>query len=166
MTGMKTDSLLVRLASLSLIAFASPACDATMIDDDDVESASPLRIADRIEADAPGDVVAAAYPTRPFGSYFTENFSGYAWGSVTWYNRSVGIQGEIVDYIDDLDWTRVTFRFFHGATLVGIQHRTAESEDRSFNFTQGGPVGGILSIDIEMCEPQSGCEWVDTLWRP
>ncbi|MEV7232212.1 hypothetical protein AB0M79_35195 [Polymorphospora sp. NPDC051019] len=85
----------------------------------------------------------------------TSNFSGsvaygYSAGTFIWYNRSLGIQGEVCDYAGSGS-TQVRFAFHQGSNYLGDdgypdQTRTATGECRSFNFTQSGPVGGITHV--------------------
>jgi hypothetical protein len=108
----------------------------------------------------------ASYPATPFGTYSSPAGAGYTWGGIIWYNRSVGVQGEVVDYLGGLPYTQVQFRFRHYNVLIAVETRTAESEARPFNWTEPGPVGGITAVDIDVCDVQLGCVRWATIGRP
>ena len=95
----------------------------------------------------------ADYPVTTF-SVLDPDWTGDSTGSITWYNRSVGIQGYVFDNAADGYNFVVYFNFFHGNTWLATQTRTAphNGEDkRSFNFTQEGPQGGITKIMVMVC---------------
>jgi hypothetical protein len=106
----------------------------------------------------------AAYPTSSFGP------DGYCVGTqdpnskntlaitqltVTWYNRSVGVQG----YIESescgapVGNAQVRFDFYQGGVDINTQTRTAQAFTRlSFNFTvQGTAPGGINQVFFMLC---------------
>ncbi|MFI5610281.1 hypothetical protein [Amycolatopsis sp. NPDC051903] len=101
-----------------------------------------------------GTAGAAGYPTTNTPRI---EFPGSATEStITWYARSVNIQGYVVDSKVQAGSTTVKFWFYQANTYVASQSRTASAGTVSFNFTQDGPVGGITKILIQLCNP-AGC---------
>ncbi|MEU4791957.1 hypothetical protein AB0F95_19845 [Micromonospora tulbaghiae] len=128
---------------------------------------SPLIIAALVSAVAWAPSPAYAYPVTPFKGTIR---GGLTEGGVTWYNRSVGVQGYVSD--NTAGSTTVKFEFYQGTNYdnwvnVGTQTRTASGngENRTdFNFTQGAPVGGITWVEVYLC--QDTCTIQRTLGRP
>ncbi|WP_433281573.1 hypothetical protein [Micromonospora sp. CA-244673] len=113
---------------------------------------------------------AYAYPTTTF-DFAPAYGPGTTAGSVTWYNRSVAIQGYVYDHnaqIVSPDSTTVRFNFWQGTKDLGTyQTRTASNETTSFNFTQDGPAGGITVIKVYLCSvPVYPCTYQGNLVRP
>lgn len=110
----------------------------------------------------------AAYPTTHFDVQDWPNEGG-ADGNITWYNRSIQIQGAVYDYGGGPDSVTVMFIFYQGGptgTHLGEQTRTARmGEVKSFNFVQEGPVGGITDVFILFCY-YGECHYWDQLKRP
>ncbi|MDO3683951.1 hypothetical protein [Micromonospora sp. C28ISP2-4] len=99
----------------------------------------------------------AASPT-PFSISAGSDF-GHTKGGITWYNRSVGVQGEVCN--GGGTTTAAWFYFYTNRTGSGTPHsyqsRTApDGACRSFNWTEEGPVGGILSVHVYLCAPECG----------
>lgn len=104
------------------------------------------------------------YPTTQWGPY--NIYDGEAAGSVTWYNRSVGVQGYVSNGYD-AGSTTVQFVFVAGSQPVPpIQTRTATDKSEPFNFTQAGPVGGITDVAIYLCDSPRNCILQGWLVRP
>ncbi|HEY0638944.1 MAG TPA: hypothetical protein VGD67_14940 [Pseudonocardiaceae bacterium] len=93
-------------------------------------------------------------------------------GGLTWYNRSVGVQGTVYDIGDGL--TQVYFLPYHGNTALYARDttRTASEGTVPFGFTLDGSdlVGGISKVYIRTCwYPSAGgvtCSGEVTLVRP
>jgi hypothetical protein len=84
---------------------------------------------------------------------------GHVDGSITWYNRSVGIQGRVIDDGSG-GYTSVRFWFYTDAdSLYGPSPtRTASSNEYTdFNFTQQGPAGGIWAVWVKLCTTGGDC---------
>ncbi|MCO8275245.1 hypothetical protein M1L60_32155 [Actinoplanes sp. TRM 88003] len=125
-----------------------------------------LTVLATIAAGLPGSPAQAAYPTTRFlvsASYSTAS------GTITWYNRSVGIQGYVQDHNSSPDgYSQVRFHWFLDYdTEYGVsQTRTANpGERKSFNFQQQGPEGGIRIVHIRVCALVGGCA-SDSFPRP
>ncbi|MFE0593833.1 hypothetical protein [Micromonospora echinospora] len=80
----------------------------------------------------------------------------YTFGTITWYNRTAGVTGSVVDVGPGN--TTAYFEAFAGSTKIDSQTRTADDETslgspRGFNFTIGDTnlVGGIDRIKITVC---------------
>ncbi|SFF75457.1 hypothetical protein SAMN05216251_12770 [Actinacidiphila alni] len=93
----------------------------------------------------------AADPTR----FAISSGSGAhsASGSLTWLNRSVGVQGSVTDVGGA--GTKVNFLAWAGGSLVDDQYRPtggipAVNETVSYNFTLDGSAyaGGITEVDV------------------
>ncbi|MGW5351437.1 hypothetical protein ACWERV_13105 [Streptomyces sp. NPDC004031] len=87
-------------------------------------------------------------------------------GSVTWLNRSVGIQGSVTDIGGA--GTQVEFDAYAGGSLVDIQTRTAVDEVKSYNFTIDGSAfsGGINEVDIILIDLHTNdVLQTQTVWR-
>ncbi|MGW4942274.1 hypothetical protein ACWEOZ_11880 [Actinoplanes sp. NPDC004185] len=99
----------------------------------------------------------AAYPTSTFGVAVT---AANSHGSITWYNRSVGIQGEVDDHVTG-GYSQVRFFFYltGGTAAAYTTTRIAYSglPPVSFNFTQNAPSGGISLVIIRLCTTQGVC---------
>ncbi|MFB6392652.1 hypothetical protein [Polymorphospora lycopeni] len=96
---------------------------------------------------------AYANPTTPFNLY-SGLVGGEVRGTLTWYNRSVGIQGEVCDSAGP-DYTQVQFAFYQGGTPLADdgyppQTRAVTAGCKPFNFTQSGPSGGITDIRLKL----------------
>jgi hypothetical protein len=113
----------------------------------------------------PSSPVTAANPT----TYFVDGGYGYARGGVAWSNRSVTVQGHIVDENSAVGaYTQVRFVFYltNGIRPYATQTRTAQyGQDVSYNFVQKGPAGGIWSVNVHVCTsaPAYGCDAQDAL---
>lgn len=90
---------------------------------------------------------AVAEPTSPFGDTWTGR--GSVVGDLTWYGRSVGVNGQVVDY-DTAGSTTVQFEFYQSTKLLDVQTRTASNGAKNFGWTEPGPVGGITRVDITL----------------
>ncbi|MET9302432.1 hypothetical protein ABZX66_24240 [Micromonospora aurantiaca] len=126
----------------------------------------PLIIAALVSAVGWAPSPAYAYPVTPFSASLS---GGLTEGGITWYNRSVGLQGYVSDHTPGS--TTVMFDFYQGENLdmalyLSTQTRTASGygENRTdFNFTQEGPVGGITWVVISLCTAK--CQIVLTYKR-
>lgn len=109
---------------------------------------------------------AQAYVTVHYNVYYPSEPSDNAWGSITWYNRTAGVNGYVRDI--DLGWdiyTTVRFRSFAGSTQIGSEfYRTAQDETYPYAFTMGDTnlVGGINKIEIRVCHYILGTPFCST----
>lgn len=113
---------------------------------------------------------AFAYPTTPYDvsvsgggvlltqctSVSFDSAGGEAWGGFIWYDRSVGVQGGVdtncyADTGATADSVTVRFTFLQGDTFVDTTTRTTHNST-SYNFTEGGPVGGITEVEVTVCD--------------
>ena len=100
-------------------------------------------------------------------------------GSFTWYNRTAGVQGHVVN--TGVGSTTAIFEAFAGSTKIDRETRTADDTtmysgsdipgDRPFSFTIGDAnlVGGIDRIRVTVCLNSSGytvCGDPRHFWRP
>ncbi|MGB3444799.1 MAG: hypothetical protein WBA97_39180 [Actinophytocola sp.] len=90
---------------------------------------------------------AVAEPESPFSDTWTSR--GGVVGDLTWYNRSVGVNGDVIDYETEGS-TTVEFKFYQASTLLDVQTRTASNEVKPFGWTEEGPSGGITRVDITL----------------
>jgi hypothetical protein len=108
---------------------------------------------------------AHAYPTEGFIAFDgNAPYLGKTEGTITWYNRSVGVQGYVFDSIDrDDQSTTAIFRFYIGDEVFWhSESRTVNAGERSFNFTVEGPPGGITTVAIWVChtiDPNCREQW-------
>jgi hypothetical protein len=105
----------------------------------------------------------AAYPVTPFPTAYLRG--GATGGGVIWYARSVGIQGWVEDYASEAGSSTVAYNFYQGDTYLGQATRTATSRKIPINFTQEGPQGGIIYVQVVMCTPVE-CGPVADVVRP
>lgn len=91
-----------------------------------------------------GTANAAGYPTSDFGGEISGGRTG---GTLTWYNRSVGVSGFVRDD-PTAGSTTVTFEFRQAGTLFDVQTRTVSNDQRNFGWTEPGPSGGFSKVDI------------------
>ena len=85
--------------------------------------------------------------------------SGGTNGTFSWYNRSVGVQGQVWDWSGGSAYTTAVFAPMAGSYTLPQQTRTANNgATTSFSFTlDGSPYsGGITYIGIGMCS-SSAC---------
>ncbi|GAA1024638.1 MULTISPECIES: hypothetical protein [Amycolatopsis] len=87
---------------------------------------------------------AAGYPTSDFGG---DIIGGRTGGTLTWYNRAVGVSGFVIDD-PSAGSTTVTFEFRQAGTLFDVQTRTASDAPKTFGWTEPGPSGGFSKVDI------------------
>ncbi|MFJ8113166.1 hypothetical protein [Streptomyces sp. NPDC096132] len=78
-------------------------------------------------------------------------------GTITWYNRTAGMQGYVQDFLYGHSTTAV-FEAFAGSVKIDSETRTANNESdlgyfRHFDFTIGDTdlVGGIDRVKITVC---------------
>ncbi|MBB4689483.1 hypothetical protein [Amycolatopsis jiangsuensis] len=89
---------------------------------------------------------AAASPSSDFGGDISGGRTG---GTITRYNRSVGVTGFVRD--DPAPGsTTVIFVFRQGTTVFDEQTRTVSDGQRNFGWTEAGPVGGFSLVDIHL----------------
>ncbi|WP_416974603.1 hypothetical protein [Streptomyces sp. 4F14] len=102
---------------------------------------------------------AADYPTDSFFVSKTDGSTtnSYTSGTITWYNRTAGITGAVVD-LQAGAYTVAYFEAFAGATKIDSQTRSANDESdlgqrRTFTFTIGDSdlVGGIDRVKVTVC---------------
>jgi hypothetical protein len=104
----------------------------------------------------------AAYPTDDFFLCITDTCAGSTEGTITWYNRTANVLGDVYDFEDSYGTTAI-FEAFAGSVKVDSTTRTANEDTelgwrRHFNFTIGDPdrVGGIDRIKITLCRDYGG----------
>lgn len=118
---------------------------------------------------------AHAYPTTFFYACGGKLCSfSHTEGWFTWYNRTTGVQGHVVDV--GRGSTTAIFEAYAGTRKIDSTTRTADDQssltgDRSFNFTIGDTnlVGGIDRIKVTVCVNDSGsidCGVPWNFWRP
>lgn len=112
-----------------------------------------LTIATLMAALGLGATPAHAYPTTRF--LVGNDVGGATSGGITWYNRSVGLQGEVCDASGA--GATVWFDFSQGSVYLSTQSRTVTNDCRPFNFTEDAPRGGITDILITICSNSLGC---------
>ena len=95
---------------------------------------------------APATATAAVpAPTSDFSGSWTN--VGSVVGTLTWYGRSVGVNGAVNDY-ETAGSTTAIFEFRQGDVLLDVQTRTASNGTKGFGWTEPGPPGGITKVDI------------------
>jgi hypothetical protein len=105
---------------------------------------------------------AVAEPTSPFSGTWTNR--GGVVGDLTWYNRSVGVNGDVFDY-ETAGSTTVQFEFYQASRLLDVQTRTASNGVKPFGWTEPGPAGGFTRVEITLIH--SGDEYfVGSVPRP
>jgi hypothetical protein len=83
-------------------------------------------------------------------SHFSGSVSGGSVvGDLTWYNRSVGVHGDVYDY-ETAGSTTVQFEFYQASRLLDVQTRTASNTVRPFGWTEPGPAGGFTRVEITL----------------
>jgi hypothetical protein len=90
---------------------------------------------------------AAAEPESHFSDTWTNR--GSLVGDLTWYNRSVGVNGSVYDY-ETAGSTTVQFEFYQASTKLDVQTRTASNGAKGFGWTEPGPSGGFTRVDITL----------------
>lgn len=90
---------------------------------------------------------ATAEPVSPFSDTWTNR--GSVVGDLTWYNRSVGVSGDVLDH-ETAGSTTVQFEFYQASTLLDVQTRTASNGVKPFGWTEPGPSGGFTRVDITL----------------
>lgn len=91
---------------------------------------------------------AAAWPVS---TYNTGAINGRTVGAVTWYNRSVHVQGNIQDWVGGAEWSQARFTFYIGERVHYTTTRTVSNGTRSYNFDVSATnvPGGITDIVVE-----------------
>jgi hypothetical protein len=107
----------------------------------------------------------AAYPITHF-NWYNPGWGGQAKGTIIWYNRTVEIQGFVLDITAPGGSTTATFAF-PGSTGLTAETRTdgfdSPSTSRSFHFTKTyDHPGGVSRVSLEVCthdplRTRSGC---------
>ena len=110
---------------------------------------------------------AQAAPVSNFYVCHTIFCDDYAYGTITWYNRTAYVSGDVWTsgaYLSYVDSTQVVFEAYAGSTKIESQTRTVSYPPdtyRHFGFTIGDPdlVGGIDRIKITVCVfwPERDC---------
>lgn len=110
-------------------------------------------------------VAVAAWPVTEYNVGFG---TGRTLGAVTWYNRSVHVQGNLRDFIGSSAWSQARFTFYIGERVHYQTTRTVSAggtESYNFDVSATNVPGGITDIVVEYLN-----EWgvVDTevLERP
>ncbi|MFI1486905.1 hypothetical protein [Streptomyces sp. NPDC020747] len=104
----------------------------------------------------------AAYPTSNYQVAAPSVYGDYAGGTITWFNRSVGLQGYVVTskFIEEVwvDHTTVYFEVYDGnGVKMNSTTRTASGQDNSaqlsYNFSIGDPNGlkAVARVRITVC---------------
>ncbi|WP_020661115.1 hypothetical protein [Amycolatopsis benzoatilytica] len=94
---------------------------------------------------ATGVAAAAEYPKSDFQGKFAHGHTG---GTITWYNRAVGVSGFVMDEPAPGS-TAVLFQFRGpNGELYDAQTRTVSDDYRKFGWAQPGPAGGIARVDV------------------
>lgn len=105
---------------------------------------------------------AAAEPVSPFSD--SVSGAGSVVGDLTWYNRSVGVNGQVRDY-ETAGSTTVQFEFYQASRLLDVQTRTASNGVKPFGWTEPGPAGGFTRVEISLIH--SGNEYfIASIPRP
>lgn len=105
----------------------------------------------------------AAYPPSSIGPWYIRG--GATAGTITWYERSVNIQGWVEDYASEAGSTQVSYSFYQNNTYLGRQTRTVTSRKIPINFVEEGPRGGITVIEVVVCSPVE-CSPLQQIGRP
>lgn len=104
----------------------------------------------------------AAYPTTPYYVLAPTAYQDDAGGTVTWYNRSVGIQGYVQTSTlipdDNVNHTTVYFEVYDGKSVkMTSTTRTASGQNNSarldYNFSIGDPDGlkAVMRVRVTVC---------------
>ncbi|SDS14113.1 hypothetical protein [Jiangella sp. DSM 45060] len=129
-------------------------------------------------AGASENVETAEQTTRaaaPVSTFDPSTSWGSASGTITWYNRSVTVQGSVHDKASGRADTQVQFRFYSGClstdcdhpTLVDYQTRTvsggATGRTLPYNFGVTADVpGGVSLVVVRVChEAEAACSIPD-----
>ncbi|MGW1564307.1 hypothetical protein ACWCQ1_48890 [Streptomyces sp. NPDC002144] len=104
----------------------------------------------------------AAYPMEDFVICSPDDCDGATEGTITWYNRTANLLGDVYDFGGTYGTTAI-FEAFAGSVKIDSETRTANEDsdlgfDRHFNFTIGDTdlVGGIDRIKITLCRDYGG----------
>ncbi|MET0424825.1 MAG: hypothetical protein ABW046_13165, partial [Actinoplanes sp.] len=102
----------------------------------------------------------AAYPES---SFHVQSGFGAASGHITWFNRSVGISGYVLDLESSPGgYSQVRFHFYlyeNETAEVATTTRTAGFSERTdYSFTQPGPEGGIRLVVVRVCSTNGACD--------
>ncbi|WP_433494447.1 hypothetical protein ACQP26_28445 [Micromonospora sp. CA-248089] len=104
----------------------------------------------------------AAYPTSTFSVDAPTAYRDSANGSITWYNRSVGVQGVVwttalIDQ-DNVDHTTAYFEVYDGESKkMNSTTRTSSGQNNNawvnYNFTIGDPDGlkAVARVRVTVC---------------
>lgn len=135
------------------IMLAAAVCCATGCLGEDPLDSEELMESDEDSLTLSGDVEVSAFPTTPFFSCWDPAcLTAFTEGGITWFNRTAGVQGQVVDTADPGSTTAI-FEAFAGATKIDTETRTINNDERPFNFTIGDTdlVGGINRIKVTVC---------------
>ena len=113
-------------------------------------------------AGAPTDATAASYPTKPFD--VSDGSGSYYRGTVTWYNRSVAVDGT---------FKAVGCRRVYAAALAGTTQLDVRSSSTHCNSTTPAPIplnadvpGGAGAVDIRITDAYGNALDEQVLLRP
>jgi hypothetical protein len=101
--------------------------------------------------------------------------SGYAWGYVTWHNRTVSLTGYVTD--KGAGWTVARFRAYANGRQIGpdVTRYTDDASTnpnlkspRDFEFLMGDTnlPGGIDKVGISICHTETSCAYSTSVTRP
>ncbi|BCJ41255.1 hypothetical protein GCM10010168_44470 [Actinoplanes ianthinogenes] len=98
--------------------------------------------------------------------------SNYVAATITWYNRTAGIDGCVYDNFAGADFTGVVFEAYAGSTKIDSTTRSANDtvDDfgiRCFGFTIGDPdlVGGIDRIKVTVRRGFASGGYANGAWK-
>ena len=85
-------------------------------------------------------------------------------GTITWFNRSIRIQGYVTDSTSG--WTTVKFNSYTDDWMLQST-RTANDGTTSFGFNVDASdvLGGVFKVNIQLCNTGT-CYGSATYWRP
>ncbi|WP_141725233.1 hypothetical protein [Micromonospora pallida] len=100
-------------------------------------------------------------PTSTF-AVTAVSFAGAAEGRFIWYNRSIGIEGEVCDAVEPT-YTRVRFSFYQGGNHLDDDGYLDQSHEVTagcmpFGSTYGGPAGGITAVVVTLSDGEHSHE--------
>jgi hypothetical protein len=113
---------------------------------------------------------AYAYPTDQWPDAVARQNSATARGGVIFYNRSVRVQGRVIDNsLGNSGYSLVRFDFYANPSDERIDWKSRRAEFHSFtdfNFVQEGPPGGINMVGVTVCSTDGNCSGEQYAVRP
>jgi hypothetical protein len=111
----------------------------------------------------------AAYPSVIFDETASLS-SASTRGSVTFFNRSVRVQGRVRDNsLGTSGYSQVRFDFFldpNAERFTWTSRKALFHNFTDFNFVQEGPPGGIMGVDVTVCSTDGNCSHTRYVARP